>query len=60
MPELLKRCPKCGSPNLFRVFSISESGADEWHLCCEDCGHEGPIGESVPQAIKLWNEGATA
>lgn len=58
MPELLKRCPKCGSANLYRKSLVHpfKASVPLWRLVCEDCDHMGPVGYTLPEAITLWNE----
>lgn len=56
MSEERKRCPKCGSPYLIRVPWVPPWLETRWRLVCEDCGHRGPEGASIGEAIRLWNE----
>lgn len=59
----LECCPKCFERNgryfdKVRPVSVTTEGAGTsgFRYKCFKCGYTGPLGESVKEAKKLWNE----
>ena len=49
----IKPCPSCGSDSKLRISGPVLS--DERYVVCDNCDSYGPSGESIEDAIKLWN-----
>jgi len=51
----IKTCPFCGSADV----SFSHDKFDGYMVTCAACFIDGPVGDTVPEAISKWNERVT-
>ena len=51
MPVTLSPCPKCGSENI----GASSLLAPWVFMFCRDCTHDGPVGFTSIDAVRMWN-----
>lgn len=45
------KCPVCGC----ELIGLSIENRSVYSLGCADCGHEGPRGRNMDEAVCLWN-----
>ncbi len=53
----LLSCPFCGwTPDLEIMEADNEEGNTAYWIICESCRMTGPEGDTVEEAVELWNK----
>jgi Lar family restriction alleviation protein len=54
MKETMKNCPFCNGDDI----EVSSNATDNYSCFCNECGAQGPSGETEEEAKELWNKRA--